>query len=471
MKKLPGETLKQYLVKLGWDIDSLGLAKANKAIGDFGTKIAGLGLKLVNSFVSASTAVVGFSIDANRAVLDLMKNVADADLSVERFARRMWTSKENARNFTNALDAMGASMEDIYYMTPEEFEYFMELRDFGSQLKAPDELQNTLKLIRSIGQEVNKLKVIFSNATQWVVYYLGKFMGKDLQDMKSFFQSINNWLAEHLPQITEKIANFLYILYRLGKTIFQVFTTVIDLFSRLFSSLEAGQRKVIGLAAGFVSLLTMGPIGVFIAALLGLLLLLDDFFVWQKGGKSVLGDTWQSLTTMFSHIDTSGLEEVKNKFGQIGEKFDAIGKKFYELSQKFLKWADEVGLVQKMFDALMQTLELIADILDFILSGIMAITGDVYSLEEGNPWRLNDEAQYNYLNAMSGGRLPEYDDYVAYSTGKVNTLYVNEKYPTLTDNSHNTINVYQQPGESSEDFAKRLTEMMTEQRRNFNPFG
>ena len=33
----------------------------------------------------------------------------------------LWTTEENARSLATALDAMGASYEDIFYMTPEEF--------------------------------------------------------------------------------------------------------------------------------------------------------------------------------------------------------------------------------------------------------------------------------------------------------------------------------------------------------------
>ena len=144
------ESLKEYLVKLGWDVDELGLSKLQNGLSKVERSADSIGNKFVKNFAKAGTAVGGFLLTITSGTAKFMSNVATADLATERWARRMWTTEENARSLTTALDAMGASYEDIFYMTPEEYRNMLELKNFSSSLKAPADVEKTLKQIGSV---------------------------------------------------------------------------------------------------------------------------------------------------------------------------------------------------------------------------------------------------------------------------------------------------------------------------------
>lgn len=498
------ETLKEYLVRLGWDIDELGYKNAEKQIKQFTKNAKGIGKGISASFVSAGIAVSSFLVAVNSAMVGLMTNVAQADLSVERFARRMWTSEENARSFTAALNAMGASMEDIYYMTPEEFENFIDLKNYAQQLKAPTELQNTLRLIRDIQHEFNRLKVIANYGTQWVVYYLGKYLGVDMQNLQEAFTRFNDWLAKNIPVWTEKIASFFYVFYRLGKTAVTFISKIISLLDKLPTNIKIAG----GAVAGFLALLKAGPIGWFIAALMALLLLLDDFQTWQRGGKSSLGPLWEQLSSIGKNLDFSQLDVVNGKLETLFTTAGDVAKALGDLFLQFLGWAEDTGVLQKALDILIGTFETIIDLLQWILDLVLVLTGNFDKLnenswfrkvtamdEEGNVrgWKTAAnvgmgilDAPANALNTLLGTDFftpvsnftgynyesGKQDAAVASGAGSFSGSYGAGRGTTNQTNTQtNTINVYAAPGQSEQTIADKTTQNLTNMRPWFSSFG
>ena len=54
------ESLKEYLVKLGWDVDELGLSKLQNGLSKVERSADSIGNKFVKNFAKAGTAVGGF---------------------------------------------------------------------------------------------------------------------------------------------------------------------------------------------------------------------------------------------------------------------------------------------------------------------------------------------------------------------------------------------------------------------------
>ena len=384
---MPAESLKEYLVKLGWDVNELGLAKANSKIDSFKDKLMGLGNGMVGNFAKAGLAVFSFIGTTNLAFAKLLTKVSEADLATERFARRMWTTEENARSFLAALDAMDASYEDIFYMTPEEYNRFIELKNLGQSLQAPKGLQDGLKLIRDINYEFDRLKVIANYATQWVSYYLTKYLGGDLNNIKESLQSFNNWIIEKIPTATQKIALFFTIMFKLAKTAATTISNLIGLFEKFWNSLSSGAKRTAGVITGFVALLAMGPIGLFIAGLLTILALLDDFYTWQNGGKSAYGDTWEKLSNMFSDTDTSGLDDLLDKGGKLLETLGDVGTALFDLGGDLIDFLDDLGFFGAAWQIVTGILEGAVDLLQTIADLILVITGNFDKLSDDSIFR------------------------------------------------------------------------------------
>ena len=76
------ETLKEYLVKIGWDVDELGFDAANKKINDFRSAIINGGSSMAASFTKAGLAI----FDTIYTVVDSMWDLASA--SADRYRVR-----------------------------------------------------------------------------------------------------------------------------------------------------------------------------------------------------------------------------------------------------------------------------------------------------------------------------------------------------------------------------------------------
>lgn len=379
---MPAETLKEYLVALGWKVDKTGFNESMKMFSLFESNSKGKLKNILSTVNKASGTFFSALLTGTKAIGNLISGVASADQSVERFARKMWTSESAARSLTTALDAVGASYEEIFYMTPEEYRNLIELKNFGNSIQAPKELQNDLKLIRDVVQEFNKLKVIFNYGTQWVVYYFMRYMGSEATSLRDSMKNLNDWLVEHLPTITQKIAKFMYYIYRMAKTVYEVIITVIDLVKKFWNSISSESKAGIGVLGGLFAMLKMGPIGRFIALLTTLILLVDDFMTWKRGGKSALPGVWEKLEELSKGFNLSNSKKQLESFlSAVWDVFTAGG----ELLGRLIDIGNQVGAFDQLWGMLTGTLETVGDLLQWIADFLLVITGQFDKLSE-NSW-------------------------------------------------------------------------------------
>ena len=413
------ETFQEYLVKLGWNVDKQSFSSATSFIKSFASTVNNINKNIIGSVVSASSETYGIFKDIFTNLIKFTNGVAQADNATAEFARKMWTTKENALSFNTALNALGKSMDDVFTMTPEEFQYLTELRNLGKNIQPPKELYNMLKTVRQINNEFNKLKVMFSYGKQWVTYYFLKYMGTDLETIRNKFAKLNEWLMQNLPKIASFIAKIFYTIYRYGKVIFNVIESVVKSLKDLWDSMDAGQRGLVKFGAGFLALLKMGPIGLFIAAILFIIELLDDIQTWKRGGKSLFGDVYDSVFGG-ENKKFSGIAGTIQRFVELKDLVLEILDHIKKIGANLGLWGDDVDGVtiaaeglKAALDILYAACRVILEIINFIVSGIQAITGGVYDLAKDNPWRINDENQYNYLRTMSGYQMPTYQEFLA----------------------------------------------------------
>ena len=169
------ETLKEYLVKIGWNIDEVSFKNANSVIDGVTGKLSKSASGIASSFIKAGTIVGEAIVEINEQMFSLIDKTASLDYQTERLARQYWTSEKNVRSFSTALEAMGEDMNSIMYMTNEQYQRFIELNKLGRTLEAPKELDDYLIKVRGLNFEFNRLKVILQYASRWVVYWISKF--------------------------------------------------------------------------------------------------------------------------------------------------------------------------------------------------------------------------------------------------------------------------------------------------------
>lgn len=440
---MAAESLKEYLVKLGWDLDEKGFRKAIEQFSDFEGKADGFVGKLTKRLATAGGIV--FSIISSTAVATgkLLDSVSDADRATERFARRMWTTKENARSFLTALDAMDAEYEDIFYMTPEEYQRFISLKNFGQGLEAPAELNETLKLVRDIQYEFSRLKVIANYGTQWIAYYIGRYMGADLEEIGTKFRDFNDWLTQHIPPIAEKIARVLTTTIRLGKAGVRFITDLVNVLGKLWDKMSDGTKATVGFGAAFLGLLKMGPIGLFIGALFLILTLLEDFYNWKDGKPSAFTGMWEDLSDWKKGLEQTGeIDEWITRIDHLVESFGKLLMSIGKFGKSVYRWADDIGVLKFAYEGFKAVLDIVSYLIDDISSGLRTIS-DLISIASGRPEDVSEgspvviQKKYNpetgqYENSLDWwSTLKNFGSGIVdwFNTGTINE-YTGEKYPS-----------------------------------------
>lgn len=408
------ETLKEYLVKIGWDVDELGFDAANKKINDFRSAIVNGGSSMAASFTKAGLAIFDTIYTVVDSMWDLASATAVADLKVETFARRMWTTEQNARSLTTALDVLGMSYDELFFATPEQYNRFLQLNTLGKQLEAPAELDETLQKIRDIQFEISKTKLIFQYATRWVMYYLGEYLGTDIDTVKEKLKSFNDMAMKYLPVVTQKIAYVLNVFYRLGKTVVEVLAAIGRTAVGSFGDIEtSGLRTIATLAAAFMALKS-GPVGMFLLLLGAILLLLEDFMVWQKGGKSLFDWT----------VVNEKLQDMGDKLGDIPKKVSDITQKVDELFGKIQAGQFIMAIVETFLDTVETGLDGINVALD-LLNGLIDILLGNFEDLKNNPL-LDDLKEFGSSFANIGGGWRQ-------QTGQKVDNYIESKVPGISN--------------------------------------
>lgn len=366
---MASETLREYLVKLGWDVNKSGFDNASGLVDKFASKLMGKAGAMGTAFISASASIVKASLATAEAVSEIAFSVADADTAVERLARKYWISEQSARSLQNAQEQLGISMQDLMYATNEEYKRFLELNAYGKSLEAPKALDDTLVKIRDIQFEFSKLGTILNYGKRWFMYYLGEYLGVDIDQIIIKFKSFNDWLRTNLPQITQKLAKIVALGWRFAKTvltlIYNLGKGIVQIVERLGTS---GVASIFALAAAF-KMIAMGPLGLVLLGLTAIVLLLDDFMAWKEGRNSL--------------FDWSGVSEpLENLWGSVLNVTDSVKSLIGSFSNLFKTIDGGKGTMSWLGDIL----QTIADVINFISTGITDISAllnpDDKSLQE-----------------------------------------------------------------------------------------
>ena len=126
---------------------------------------------------------------------------------------------------------------------------------------------------------------------------------------------------------------------------------------------------------GFIALFNAGPIGAFLAAIMALLLILEDLYVYKKGGKSALQSLWEQFDKV-KNMDTTKLDEFKTKLDDVSTSLASIRDNVVELFKKLGEYVDLEDGINLFFknctkdaEAFNTVLENINSALDFLMHG------------------------------------------------------------------------------------------------------
>lgn len=343
--------IKEYLVSLGFNVNKNSLSDALDTV-NFGTdKMVSMVSKMTSSLAKGTVGIITLVSSAVVAVGKLIVSVADADMQMQNAANSMWMNVDAYRVTEDAVTSLGYSMNELSTIArnPELTARFKELVSLGQQTSAPKELDSMLKKVRDVTFEFDKMKVIAKNGVRQIVYYFMKYLGVDIDEIRAKLSNFNKFLQENLPKISAVIAKVLYYIYRIGKAI----AYVIGLGAKLISGAYNFMKKFPATFKVFIGvigaiLLTINPIlTIILAGLSAIVLLIDDYMTWKRGGKSLFGDKWQGVEGF--------LNKAKGVLEWIFEQIEWAVNYIINNLKPFFSWlydifSDMFGWLKDIFD-------------------------------------------------------------------------------------------------------------------------
>ena len=326
--------MKEYLVSLGFNIDRNKLSDALDVVKLGEGKISSLVSKMSTSLGKGTAGIVTMIASAVVAVGKFTTSVAEADMATQNAANSMWMNVDAYRVTQNAVESLGYSMNELSTIArnPELTNRFSELVELGKQTAAPKELDSMLKKVRDVTFEFDKMLVIAKNGIRQIVYYFLKYLGVDLDNMQNKLASVNKFLQENLPKIAAAIAKVLYYIYRVGKAIGYVISLGAKLIGGIYNFMKkfpSTFKVFIGIISAI--LLAINPVlTIILAGLSAIILLIDDYMTWQRGGKSYFGDSWKKVEDF--------IEKAKDKFEWLFEKIEWAVDYIIDSLGPFFEW-------------------------------------------------------------------------------------------------------------------------------------
>lgn len=323
------QSLEEYLVSIGWQVDKKSFAEALGSLSQFKDTSKILSMNAGQLLLKAASSFIKIGWQVTKTIFDMSTAMAQTDITVERFARATASSERTARAYMRTMEALGkdaTSFEDLFLMTNEEYARFKDIYALSQRLEAPQGLQDTLVSIRDIQHEINKFKIILQYAGDWFVYFLGEQLGVEIDDMKQGLRDINTYLEENIQPNTKKLAEFIAPFLRI---IIEILTWLTKVGTKI---MEVGsESEVFETVGGLLD--SIGNALSTIFELLNLILGLDGDLNSLASTFEIIGAVLDAISTIINGI----ADTIKFIIALIkGENFvDALEKSYSNTAESF----------------------------------------------------------------------------------------------------------------------------------------
>lgn len=413
------ETIKDFLVSLGFSIDEAGYEKFESVLADVtanaiktGMAVEGAALSVVaftakiasgldNLYwasqrtgatvqgiqsIGYAVSQMGGSVDAARGSLESLSRFVRNNPGAEGFLNRLGVQTRDAsgnmRDMAAIFTGVGQKLSSMPYYRANQY----------AQMLGIDE--NTLMAMRRgvgsfSGQYSAMAKAIGFNADE-AARSSNKFMtslrefgtmagmardkiGSNLAGgLAGSLDMLRRHILDNFPHIEQTLTKAIKGILTLGDIIGRLFFRLIEGTSDLITwwkSLDKQTRDLISLFGALTIVLRilnstfwMSPIGLITALTAGIALLWEDYRTWKEGGKSLIDwGKWKP------EVDAA-LKMVHDLQGTINDLAKALAKllnidpKSWSLKWDFSNFIDQMGEFSKM-------LNMIADLLNAIKDG------------------------------------------------------------------------------------------------------
>ncbi|EOX6878732.1 lytic transglycosylase [Enterobacter roggenkampii] len=413
------ETIKDFLVSLGFDIDEAGASKFDSVLAGttanaikMGLAVEGAALTVVaftakiasgldNLYwasqrtgatvqgiqsIGYAVSQVGGSVDAARTSLESLSRFVRNNPGAEGFLNRLGVQTRDAsgnmRDMAAIFTGVGQKLSSMPYYRANQY----------AQMLGIDE--NTLMAMRRgvggfSGQYSAMAKAIGFNADE-AARSSNKFMtslrefgamagmardkiGSNLAGgLAGSLDTLRRHILDNFPRIEQTLTKAIKGILALGDIVGRLFFRLIEGTSSLITwwqSLDKQTRELISLFGALTialrilnSTFWMSPIGLITALAAGIALLWEDYQTWKEGGDSLIDwGKWKPEVDAALKM-VRDLKTTVNDLAKALAKLLNIDPKSWSLKWDFSNFIDQMGEFSKM-------LNMIADLLNAIKDG------------------------------------------------------------------------------------------------------
>lgn len=421
------ETIKDFLVSLGFDIDEAGAEKFDSVLAGttanaikMGLAVEGAALTVVaftakiasgldNLYwasqrtgatvqgiqsIGYAVSQVGGSVDAARSSLESLSRFVRNNPGAEGFLNRLGVQTRDAsgnmRDMAAIFTGVGQKLSSMPYYRANQY----------AQMLGIDE--NTLMAMRRgvggfSGQYSAMAKAIGFNADE-AARSSNKFMtslrefgamagmardkiGSNLAGgLAGSLDTLRRHILDNFPRIEQTLTKAIKGILALGDIIGRLFFRLIEGTSSLITwwqSLDNQTRELISLFGALTialrilnSTFWMSPIGLITALAAGIALLWEDYQTWKEGGDSLIDwGKWKPEVDAALKM-VRDLKTTVNELAKALAKLLNIDPKSWSLKWDFSNFIDQMGEFSRM-------LNMIADLLNAIKDGRWADAASV----------------------------------------------------------------------------------------------
>lgn len=197
-----------------------------------------------------------------------------------------------------------------------------------------------------------------SYAVQWIGYYLTKYLAGPLGKLREGLKSFNDKAGPIAQKWAQRIGKVMSVVVRLGATALRV-------GGKLFSLLEKIPDKfktIFGAGGLIAAIIKSGPLGWIVAAIFGVIALLDDLDRYQNGKSSMFAPMWDRFNEFKEGFaESDAFEGIKTAIDNIGT---ALGELFSRVDWQ--RFGEIIGdTVGAAFEAIAWIVQGIRDIIDY----------------------------------------------------------------------------------------------------------
>lgn len=333
--------IREYLVALGFKVDSAAYNKMQSTLNNLDSGVEKHTRAMATNYVKASATIVSSLVAVGAATVDLLNKVAQADLGYEKFAMRMYMTRDAAKQMKIVTDAMGESLDDIAWI-PELNQRYRQLMGEAAGMEQGVDARDQLQYMRDIRFEFTRLKMEATYGLQWIAYYFIKSFINPVDGAKMSFKGLNDYIQKNIQPLAKRVALFLREVYDRGVAIVRFIKDVVIALTELYNSLGPLGKAIMVLGGIITAIFVLGPVGRAIVVLGALIEVIKDFYDYIDGKKSnpTLAPIWEKLIDVayrlakYWNYASIAIDEFNRSYSKFGISGMARDKKREELERK-----------------------------------------------------------------------------------------------------------------------------------------